>query len=118
LTDTTFEAKDLQCTPAIDDLVEISNAIIEEMSQSTDNIALTKSHFKLNFKYLKEDWTGCNDFASNFSDTVGQIIDLPNVRACLHFPNTTAWNEDACCNTEYVVASCSIGFILIIQIAI
>jgi hypothetical protein len=99
-TDTAFVAKDLQCTAAIDDLVHESTGIIEEMSTSTDYLDLTKSHFKINFEYLKEDWGGCNNFVFNFGESETQTLIVPDVRACTLFPNTTAWNEDPCCNAE------------------
>jgi hypothetical protein len=105
-TDTAFVAKDLQCTAAIDDLVHESTGIIEEMSTSTDYLDLTKSHFKINFEYLKEDWGGCNNFVFNFGESETQTLIVPDVRACTLFPNTTAWNEDPCCNAELQFEQC------------
>ncbi len=99
-TDTEFKAKDLQCTKSIDTLVHESTTIIEDMSQSTDYLELTKSHFKINFEYLKEDWGGCNKFVLNFGESTTQTLVIPDIRACTHFPNTTSWSEDPCCNAE------------------
>eukprot|EP00029_Vermamoeba_vermiformis_P007526 TRINITY_DN3282_c0_g2_i1.p1 TRINITY_DN3282_c0_g2~~TRINITY_DN3282_c0_g2_i1.p1 ORF type:complete len:1659 (+),score=273.96 TRINITY_DN3282_c0_g2_i1:37-4977(+) len=101
-----FQPADLNCTKSFENLVQSSAEIINEMSLSVDYLELTKAHYMLNFKFLLEDWYGCNEFILGLGNPTSVDVVQTDLQVCLHFPNTPEFNSDPCCTPDLLNDQC------------